>query len=240
MRQLLPLVYLHYVVGIWALTQSAEIPTCYYDCGLHIDDDDTMYVVHGNTDVNMAQLSADGLSEVKTEVLFHYPAEAQGIEGNRMYKRNDIYYILNDDGGIQATYIWKSTSPWGPWTYKLLQANTPGPLSGGGTPHQGSLIEASPDDWYFMSFTWDYPNGRIPVLAPITWGDDDFPILTTVDGKWGATYPAPLPTVETPSWTKNRFIQRHHACSTVGMEPQPRHHQILRRQRCHPLRHNGD
>ena len=185
--------------GPW--TQSAEIPTCYYDCGLHIDDDDTMYVVHGNTNVNMAQLSVDGLSEVRTEQLFHYPTEAQGIEGNRMYKRNGTYYILNDDGGTQSTFIWKSTSPWGPWTYKLLRANTPGPLSGGGTPHQGSLIEASPDDWYFMSFTWDYPNGRIPVLAPITWGDDGFPILSTVDGKWGATYPSPLPTVETPSWT---------------------------------------
>ena len=75
--------------GPW--TQSAEIPTCYYDCGLHIDDDDTMYVVHGNTNVNMAQLSADGLSEIRTERLFHYPTEAQGIEGNRMYKWGATY-----------------------------------------------------------------------------------------------------------------------------------------------------
>jgi hypothetical protein len=88
--------------------------------GLFIDDDGTMYVVHGSNDVVMFQLSADGLSEAKSQPIFSYPFEASGIEGNRMYMRNGTYYVLDDDPSGGATYIWKSTSPWGPWTYKLM------------------------------------------------------------------------------------------------------------------------
>jgi beta-xylosidase len=40
----------------------------------------------------------------------------------------------------------------------------------------------------------------MPILAPITWGSDGFPILTTVNGSWGTSYPDPLPASSTPSW----------------------------------------
>ena len=46
------------------------IDTCYYDCGMLIDDDDTMYVSYGSTNINVAQLSDDGLSQVSTQVVF--------------------------------------------------------------------------------------------------------------------------------------------------------------------------
>jgi beta-xylosidase len=41
-----------------------------------------------------------------------------------------------------------------------------------------------------MSFTDAYPGGRVPTLAPITW-NADWPVLQTVNGRWGATYPKP-------------------------------------------------
>lgn len=186
------------VTGPWS--QASRIENCYYDSGLFIDDDDTLYIVHDATNVSMTQLSDDGLSEVKTQQIITTPEGFEGIEGNRMYKRNDTYYVLNDSPG-RATLIWKSESPWGPWTYKVLGDNIPSPVPDGGTPHQGSLVETQNGDWYFMSFTWAYPAGRMPVLAPITWGVDGFPELTLVDDAWGASYPNPLPTSETPSWT---------------------------------------
>lgn len=43
-----------------------------------------------------------------------------------------------------------------------------------------------------MAFIDSYPGGRIPVLAPITWDSDGFPVLTTVDGGWGVSYPYPV------------------------------------------------
>jgi beta-xylosidase len=43
-----------------------------------------------------------------------------------------------------------------------------------------------------MAFVDNYPGGRTPVLAPITWGSDGFPILTTQNGGWGKSYNYPL------------------------------------------------
>jgi len=191
------------VTGPWTRA-GAFYATCFYDCGLLIDDDDTMYIVYGSNNVSVAQLSSDGLSIAKKEQVFSYPAEfSGGIEGNRMYKRNGTYYVLDDAPSDGATLIWKSASPWGPWTQKTLAKYVPGPASlGGGSPIQGSLIETPQGEWFFMSFIWSYPSGRLPVLAPITWGSDDFPILGTINGAWGTSYPKPkLPPQPTASWT---------------------------------------
>ncbi|KAI8966647.1 glycoside hydrolase family 43 protein [Daldinia sp. FL1419] len=189
--------------GPW--TRTAVLPggTCYYDCGLLIDDDDTMYVVYGSTDVSVAQLSEDGLSQVKTKHIFSASDVGKdGIEGNRMYKKDGFYYILDDHPG-DITYIWKSKSPWGPYQSKILINNVKSPVPNGGAPHQGSLIQASTGDWYYMSFTWAYPNGRMPVLAPLGWGDDGFPyFIADQSGGWGSSYPAPLPTTEVQEWTR--------------------------------------
>jgi beta-xylosidase len=38
----------------------------------------------------------------------------------------------------------------------------------------------------------NYPGGRTPVLAPITWGTEGFPAITTVNGDRGASYPYPV------------------------------------------------
>lgn len=43
-----------------------------------------------------------------------------------------------------------------------------------------------------MAFVDNYPGGRTPVLAPITWGSDGFPSVVTVDGGWGTSYPYPV------------------------------------------------
>lgn len=189
--------------GPWTRASTSEGGTCYYDMGLLIDDDDTMYVVYGtNDDISVAQLSEDGLSEVKSEVvLSSSSAGVEEMEGNRLYKRDGYYYILNDEPG-KATYIWKSESPWGPYESKLLVEDILSPIQGGGSPHQGSLIEATTGDWYYMSFTWAYPAGRIPVLAPVQWGEDGYPILVKDDtGGWGVTYPMPHEAHPVPDWT---------------------------------------
>jgi beta-xylosidase len=187
------------VVGPWK--QSASFQPCFYDCGLLIDDDDTMYVAYGSNTVSVAQLAADGLSVIKTQQVFSYPSECSGVEGNRMYKINGLYYILDDCPSNGITEIWKSSSPWGPYTRKILINQTPSPVPGSGAPIQGSLIEAPNGQWYFMSFAWAYPLGRLPVLAPLTWGSDGFPVLETVNGGWGQSYPNPLPTNNSvPSW----------------------------------------
>jgi beta-xylosidase len=188
------------VTGPW--TQAASIDTCFYDCGLLIDDDDNLYIVYGQTNVSISQLASDGLSIVKTQPVFNAPSGYSFIEGNRLYKRNGIYYVLDLAPSQSTTLVWQSKSVWGPWTSKILQQNVPEPaVPNGGAPQQGSLVETPSGNWYFIAVTASaYPVGRIPVMAPITWGSDGFPVLTTVNGTWGVSYPNPLPTVSTPSW----------------------------------------
>ena len=178
------------VTGTW--TPRSEISTCYYDCGLLIDDDDTMYVAYGNTQISVAQLSKDGLSQVKTQKVFDTPSSVGTLEGSRMYKINGAYYIFSTKPA-NGQYVLRATSPFGTYTMKQLLLNLGSPVTNGGVPHQGSLVETQNGTWYYMAFIDAYPGGRMPVLAPITWGSDGFPSVTLVNNAWGASYDYPLP-----------------------------------------------
>ncbi|KAL5335710.1 glycosyl hydrolase family 43 protein [Aspergillus crustosus] len=188
-----------FATGPWEQTSSFQ--PCFYDCGLLIDDDDTLYVVYGSNNVSVAQLSADGLSVVQTQQVFSFPPECTSVEGNRMYKINGSYYILDDCPSDGITLIWRASNPFGPYTRSIFNDGVTSPVPGTGTPIQGSLVETEDGDWYFMSFAWNYPLGRVPILALVTWSDDGFPVLTTIEGGWGESYPYPLPEHPTPSWT---------------------------------------
>ncbi|GFJ87713.1 hypothetical protein Prum_013550 [Phytohabitans rumicis] len=59
------------VEGPWA--KRSRINGCYYDAGLLVDDNDTMYVAYGNSSISVAQLSADGLSQVRSQQVFQTP-----------------------------------------------------------------------------------------------------------------------------------------------------------------------
>lgn len=177
--------------GPW--TQKAKISTCYYDAGLLIDDDDTMYIAYGNTKLSVAKLSADGLSQAQTQVVYNTPSSIGVLEGARMYKKDGAYYIFVTRPA-NGQYVLKSTSgPFGPYNIKQLLLNLGSPIPNGGVPHQGGLVDTPDGNWYYMAFIDSYPGGRVPALAPITWGSDGFPTLSLVNNAWGATYEAPLP-----------------------------------------------
>ncbi|WP_218038535.1 RICIN domain-containing protein [Acrocarpospora pleiomorpha] len=175
------------VDGTW--TKRSQINNCYYDAGLLIDTNDTMYVAYGNSTISVAQLSADGLNQVRAQQVFQTPSSVGTLEGARFYKRGNYYYIwLTRPANGQ--YVLRSTSPWGPYEMRQVLLNMPGPISGGGVPHQGGLVQTQNGAWYYMSFVDAYPGGRVPALAPITWSSD-WPVIQTVNGGWGVQYPKP-------------------------------------------------
>ncbi|GAA4261019.1 hypothetical protein GCM10022255_091980 [Dactylosporangium darangshiense] len=176
------------VDGTWQ--KRSRINNCYYDAGLLVDDNDTMYVAYGNTTLSVAQLSADGLSEVRHQQVFSTPSSVGTLEGSRFYKRGGYYYIWVTKPA-NGQYVLRSTSPWGPYEMRQVLLNMPTPVSGAGIPHQGGLVQTQNGDWYYAAFVDAYPGGRIPVLAPISWSGDGWPSIQTVGGGWGATYPAP-------------------------------------------------
>lgn len=176
------------VEGPWQ--KHPAINNCYYDAGLLIDDDDTMYVAYGNTNISVAQLSADGLTQVKAQQVFASPSNVGTIEGSRFYKVNGNYYIWVTHPA-DGQYVLKASSPFGPYTIREVLKGIGSPISGGGVPHQGGLVQTQNGAWYYMAFVDAYPGGRVPALAPITWTSDGWPTLQLVNGAWGATYPYP-------------------------------------------------
>ncbi len=175
------------VDGAW--TKRARLNQCYYDAGLMFDND-TPYVAYGNGTISVAQLSADLTSQVRAQTVYTTPSSIGTLEGARMYKRGNYYYIwLTRPANGQ--YVLRSTSPWGPYEQRQVLLDLPGPIAGGGVPHQGGLVQTQNGDWWYMAFTDAYPGGRMPTLAPISWSNDGWPVLTTVNGRWGASYPRP-------------------------------------------------
>ncbi|WFE25279.1 family 43 glycosylhydrolase [Solwaraspora sp. WMMD791] len=176
------------VEGPW--TKHATLP-CYYDAGLLFDDDDTPYVAYGNGTISVAQLSADGRSQVRAQQVFQTPSSVGTLEGARFFKRNGAYYIwLTRPANGQ--YVLRSTSgPFGPYEMRQVLLDMRGPISGGGVPHQGGVVQTQNGDWYYMAFVDAYPGGRMPALAPISWTGDGWPQVQTVNGAWGVNYPRP-------------------------------------------------
>jgi beta-xylosidase len=184
--------------GPWE--RHATIPTAYYDAGLLFDEDDTPYVAYGNTQISVAQLSADATSQVRAQQVFSTPSSIGTLEGSRFYKINGSYYIFLTRPA-NGQYILKSSSPFGPYELRELLLDLPGPIPGGGVPHQGGLVDTPDGDWYYLAFVDAYPGGRVPALAPVTWTSDGWPQLQLVDGAWGTQYPYPLPPVEVEPMT---------------------------------------
>ncbi|TDC76765.1 glycosyl hydrolase 43 family protein [Streptomyces hainanensis] len=180
------------VEGPWS--RHTTLPT-YYDAGLLVDTDDTMYVAYGNTQISVAQLSPDGRTQVRAQQVFSTPASIGTLEGARFYRINGAHYIFLTRPA-NGQYILRSTSgPFGPYTLRQVLLNLPGPIPGGGVPHQGGLVQTQAGDWYYLAFVDAYPGGRVPALAPVTWTSDGWPQLQLVNGAWGASYPMPnLPT----------------------------------------------
>ena len=177
--------------GPWS--RHGQINNCYYDAGMLIDDDDTMYVAYGNTTISVAQLSADGSSQVRAQQVFQSPSSIGALEGSRFYKHNGSYYIWVTHPANGQYVLRSDNGPWGPYTARQVLLNMPSPISGGGVPHQGGLVQTQNGSWYYMAFVDAYPGGRVPVLAPVTWSADGWPTVQTVNGGWGVNYPSPLP-----------------------------------------------
>ncbi len=210
--------------------------TCYYDCGLLIDDDDAMYVADGGTNVSVAQLSADGLSQMKTQQVFN------ATDARQELNLRAIGYTREGATTTSWTTTRRVPRSSGRPDHRLAPTRARYSCTASvrrspaaGFFDQGSLIQTQAGDWYFMSFSWAYPAGRLPVLAPITWGDDGFPILTTdSSGGWAKTYPNPLPPHPLGNWTGTDTFQGNSTRCRLGMEPQPRHDEVRGQQWSHP------
>lgn len=122
------------------------------------------------------------------------------IEGSRLYRINDTYYILNTEPASWE-YTLKSTGGiFGPYQQQVLSDEAKSPTPGSGFPHQGGIVDTPEGDWYYMAFIDDYPGGRCPVLAPIYFDAEGWPRLQSNDS-FAVSNPYPQPPVRVSTKT---------------------------------------
>ncbi|GAB4000624.1 hypothetical protein GCM10029992_33120 [Glycomyces albus] len=214
--------------GPWS--RHAQIGRSYFDAGLLFDDDDSVYVAYGNTEIRVAQLSADATREVRDQAVFQTPNPPGVLEGARFYKIGGNYYIFLTRPA-NGQYILKSNSPWGPYEMRQLLLDLPGPIDGGGVPHQGGLVDTPAA----TGTTWPSPTPtpaagcrpwpRSP--GPATAGRSSRP--STANGERN-TLPEPAAAPDRAA-DRRRHLRRDRAAPQVGVEPQSRRRSLVDRRR---------
>ena len=150
------------------------------------DEDGKAYIAHGyagsragvKSILGMIEMTPDGTQTIgQDRVIYDGHIENETIEGAKMYKRGDWYYIFSPAGGVATGWqeVLRSKSPWGPYEVRNVMDQGSTDVNG---PHQGAWID-TPDgneDW-FIHFQDKGPYGRVVHLQPMVWNNDGWPVI---------------------------------------------------------------
>ena len=198
--------------GPW---QRNVVDMC-YDPGLLFDDTGTeckKYVVHPNFSLEkhegyLREIISDGKGGAKLGPLkqiidygnLENPAKGLRAEGYHGYKIGEYYYIfmIQGNGWQRQEIVWRSKSleP-GTFEGRLIFAgnirNADGtdriPFTG---VAQGGVVDTPDGKWYALLFQDYGAVGRMPVLIPMRWSEDGWPLLGNEGKSVDRILPKPL------------------------------------------------
>lgn len=175
------------IFGPW---EHRRIKGYYHDCSLLFDDDEKVYVVHGNTNIRITELSKDlkgplegGLDGI---IVKDCPKDViLGYEGSHFYKINGKYYLTlihwPKKTGVRTESVFVSERIDGPYTGKdVLSDNS---FCNQGIA-QGGLVDTPEGEWYSVMFRDSGAVGRMPVICDVMW-ENDFPVFDSKEQKDG-------------------------------------------------------
>lgn len=173
--------------GPWQPLVCVRPARGWIDCCPFWDDDGSAYLVHafaasraGFANVlHLNRMSPDGASLLDDGKLI-IDGRAAGLttlEGAKLYKRGDCYYILAPAGGVTGGYqmAFRSKNIYGPYEAKKVLAQGTTPING---PHQGGWVELKSGQSWFLHFQDRGPYGRVTHLEPVQWVQD-WPLMGT-------------------------------------------------------------
>ena len=151
------------------------------------DSDGRAYVIHGyaksrigfNSILGIFEMSPDGTRALSEDSFIfdgNDPAHpAKTIEGPKVYRRGDWYYILAPAGGVRKGWqcALRSRSIYGPYEIKTVMDQGESLING---PHQGALVDTVEGDEWFFHFQDRGLYGRICHLQPVAWSED-WPVI---------------------------------------------------------------
>lgn len=197
--------YLYTSENIQGPWKKSVIPGFFHDMSILFDDDGKAYLVSGNTDIRLTEMEPD-LSKPKVggvnKVIIQDDRSKiiLGYEGSHFYKINGKYYIFFihwPKGKMRTEACFVSDTVDGPYTGCDVLHSDLGRWNSGCA--QGGIIQANDGQWYGIVFQDHGALGRIPVLDPVTFNEEGFPVfqspvpaqVTVADNKPGYQY-APL------------------------------------------------
>ena len=130
-----------------------------------------------NSVVTVSEMSPDGTSIIsKPRVVFDgNDGINHTIEGPKLYKRGDYYYILAPAGGVVDGWqlALRSKNIYGPYEKKIVMATGNSGING---PHQGGWISTAAGEDWFINFQDKGAYGRVLHLNPVHW-IDGWPVM---------------------------------------------------------------
>ncbi len=105
------------------------------------------------------------------KIVFDGTADHPTLEGPKMHKFDDYYYISAPAGGVPRGWqvVLRSKNIYGPYEESKIVLEQNGSIING--PHQGALVDDIEGDWWFLHFQEHQPYGRICHLQPVQWKD---------------------------------------------------------------------
>ena len=194
------------IEGPWT---KSNIEGFFHDMSLFWDDDGRVYVVHGNMNVSLTELESDLSAPKKggvNKVIIQDDPEKSGLgyEGSHLYKINGRYYnfmIHMPKGKMRTEACYMADNIEGPWTGGDVLCSDLGGWNSGVA--QGGIVQDKEGNWFGILFQDHGALGRIPVLVPVTFGDDGFPVFCPSTGS-GTPDHAGVTTPETVTVLDNR------------------------------------
>lgn len=173
------------------------------------DEDGKAYLANGwaasragfNSVITISEMTPDGTRLIGAPRVVYDGNDGVNhtVEGPKMYKRGDYYYLFAPAGGVENGWqlVMRSKNVYGPYESKIVMAQGSSDING---PHQGALVtDAGGNDW-FLHFQDKGAYGRIIHLNPVAW-KEGWPVIGTDRNGDGCgepvrKYPMPVSTGE--------------------------------------------
>ncbi|TKC00505.1 glycoside hydrolase family 43 protein [Pedobacter cryophilus] len=156
--------------------------------------------------ISIAPMNTDG-TEVTGESMVVYDGHETDptIEGPKVYKRNNYYYLFAPAGGVSTGWqlVLRSKNILGPYERKVVMDEGKSEING---PHQGAWVSTPKGEDWFFHFQDKDAYGRVVHLQPMKWINDwpvigldkdgdgiGEPVLTYKKPAIGKTYPIQTP-----------------------------------------------
>ncbi|HEX2854074.1 MAG TPA: glycoside hydrolase 43 family protein [Opitutaceae bacterium] len=148
--------------------------------------DGTGYLVHGwaksrsgiKNRVTLHRLTADSFGVADAGEVIIDGDRMPGwntIEGPKLYRRGEYYYIFAPAGGVTDGYqaVFRARYLRGPYENRIVLARGATPING---PHQGAWLDTPSGEHWFVHFQEMPAYGRVVHLQPLRW-INDWPVI---------------------------------------------------------------